>query len=389
MALVNATLKNQRLDGTYTVFISISHKSNTSYITTGIVLDGPHQLKNNKIVKHHEAEFLNFKLNSLMKRVEKKLLELDVVKYSCKELVQYVKGKIKVGEGNTINYALSVYLQTLQREKSIRAYTLSVQRFIKFMGGDVILSSITPHEIQAYHNKLMTERLSPTTINIYMTHLKVVIDHAKKLKIVSYDVDPFEVYKKPQTIVRDLDITIKEMRRIKNMEPSTYPLQITRDIFMLSYYLGGINIGDMLAFNFRCKKQICYTRIKTEHTKQGNNQTCFTIQPEAAQLIKKYMNSSGKLVFGKYDSRSKIDNLLFRNMRNLALEADIHKHISYYTARKSFVQHGFELGIPLETLEYCIGQTMKKNRPIFNYVKIMSKHADIAIRQIIDYLNEK
>ena len=58
-------------------------------------------------------------------------------------------------------------------------------------------------------------------------------------------------------------------------------------------------------------------------------------------------------------------------------------------ARKSFVQHGFDLGIPLETLEYCIGQSMKANRPIFNYVKIMRAHADLAIRQILDNLKEK
>ena len=98
------------------------------------------------------------------------------------------------------------------------------------------------------------------------------------------------------------------------------------------------------------------------------------------------MKSNGKLEFGKYDTRSKIDNLLHRNMSILASEAKIKKHISYYTARKSFAQHGFELGIPLETIEYCIGQSMKRNRPIFNYVKIMSKHADTAIRQILDNL---
>jgi hypothetical protein len=98
------------------------------------------------------------------------------------------------------------------------------------------------------------------------------------------------------------------------------------------------------------------------------------------------MKPNGKLVFGKYDTRSKVDNLLHRNMMILASEVSISKRISYYTARKSFVQHGFELGIPLETIEYCIGQSMKRNRPIFNYIKIMSKHADIAIRQILDNL---
>ena len=65
------------------------------------------------------------------------------------------------------------------------------------------------------------------------------------------------------------------------------------------------------------------------------------------------------------------------------------KKVCYYTARKSFVQHGFDLGISLEVLEYCIGQSMKSDRPIYNYLKVMRKHADTAIRQIIDSLNEK
>jgi hypothetical protein len=59
-------------------------------------------------------------------------------------------------------------------------------------------------------------------------------------------------------------------------------------------------------------------------------------------------------------------------------------NINFYTARKSFVQIGFDIGIPLETLEYCVGQTVKTNRPIFNYAKIMARHADEAIRKILD-----
>jgi phosphate uptake regulator len=37
-------------------------------------------------------------------------------------------------------------------------------------------------------------------------------------------------------------------------------------------------------------------------------------------------------------------------------------------------------------LEYCIGQSMKNDRPIFNYLKVMRKHADEAIRTILDAL---
>lgn len=386
MAIINSAIfKNKPLkNGKFMVYVSVAHKSETRFITTKIEIDGEHQLKHNKIIKHPSAELLTLKLRSIIERYETELLDIDTNIYSCDEIVSILKHKKKYSKGNTLLNMLEVYINTLSKEKSKRAYTLAVHRFIKHMNGDVVLTAITPHDIQAFHNKLMSDKVSPTTINIYMTQLKIIIDHAKKLKVVKYKVDPFEVYKKPQSAIRDLDISVNEIKRIRDLEIDNYPLKVTRDIFMLGYYLAGMNITDLLDYNFKGKKQLQYVRKKTENTKTGNNQICFTIQPEAKEIIAKYITPNGKLVFGKYNNRSKVDNLLHRNMSILASEVSINKHISYYTARKSFAQHGFELGIPLETVEYCIGQSMKRNRPIFNYVKIMSKHADIAIRQILD-----
>lgn len=390
MVTINATLikGKTRKSGRSTVYISVAHKGVTKFITSGIEVDGEYQLVNNKIIRCQDAELLSLKLKSIIDRYEKEIMDIDTNLYSCEEIVGILKHKGKKKFGNTIVSVLDIYTESLERPKSIRLYTLSVKRFTKFMGGDVSLSAITTHDIQRYHNRLMSDNVSSTTINIYMTLLKIIIDHAIKLKMVKYNVHPFEVYKKPQSSIRDLDISVKELRRIRDLETDNYALRVTKDIFMLSYYLAGMNIADMLEYNFKGKKQIQYIRKKTEHTKTGNNQICFSIQPEAKEIITRYMKPNGKLVFGKYDNRSKVDNLLHRNMAILASEASIYKHISYYTARKSFAQHGFELGIPLETIEYCIGQSMKRNRPIFNYVKIMSKHADIAIRQIIDNLIE-
>jgi hypothetical protein len=63
------------------------------------------------------------------------------------------------------------------------------------------------------------------------------------------------------------------------------------------------------------------------------------------------------------------------------------KRLMYYSARKTFCQFGYEIGVPLYVLEYAIGQSIKEagNRPIFNYIKIMRQQADYAIRAIIDY----
>lgn len=80
-----------------------------------------------------------------------------------------------------------------------------------------------------------------------------------------------------------------------------------------------------------------------------------------------------------------------REIKHIAMKLGVKdwQKVSFYTARKSFVQHGFDLGCSLEVLEYCIGESMKSNRPIFNYLKVMRKHADFAIRMVLDNLNEK
>ena len=98
------------------------------------------------------------------------------------------------------------------------------------------------------------------------------------------------------------------------------------------------------------------------------------------------MQKNGKIVFGKYKTFGQCYSVVSRKMEELAKIAGIKKHVIYYSARKSFVQHGFELGISLEILEYCIGQSMKTNRPIFNYFRVMRKHADDAMRKIFDSL---
>ena len=49
----------------------------------------------------------------------------------------------------------------------------------------------------------------------------------------------------------------------------------------------------------------------------------------------------------------------------------IRDRVSYYSARKTFAQHGYDIGIEIEKIEYCIGHSMKNNRPIFNYIRIM------------------
>ena len=272
------------------------------------------------------------------------------------------------------------------REKTHKLYKLAAKRFLQFTGPGSLMEHITPIRINGYLTHLRKSKLSPTSIKIYITLLKVIINYAIKMRYVEYKVDPFITATIPSAKRRDTYITVEQLKIIRDMEPNKYNVSVVRDIFMLTYYLAGMNLVDMLAYDFRTN-DIDYIRVKTRNTKDGDRLTSFAIPDEAKPLIKKYMNkNTGKLQFGKYKTYVSCYNTLTRKMKELKSAAGVTHNLTLYSARKSFVQHGYDLGIPLSTLEYCIGQSMKEDRPIFNYVSIMKKHADKAIREILDNL---
>lgn len=374
-------------NGKHKVRISLAHNSGTRYIPTEYIIDDLSQFRDGQIVNHPEAPSMNVKLRNLLNHYQEVIDDIyGVDMYSCSELREIIIRK-KVYTNAKFSLVMNTYLTELaeeKRNKSEKLYRLACQSFIKSQG-DLILSIISPRNIKHFEIDLEDKGLSPTTIKIYLTFVKVIINYAKKHNMIKYEVDPFEFCRMPTANIRELDLTEDEIRSIRDIEVPQYNIGVVRDIFMLSYYLGGINLVDMLEIDFR-KDWVEYYRRKTKNKKQGESKTAFSIQPEAKEMIDKYMQKNGKLVFGKFKTFGQCYSVVSRKMEALAKIAGIKKHVVYYSARKSFVQHGFELGISLEILEYCIGQSMKTNRPIFNYFRVMRKHADEAMRKIFDNL---
>lgn len=289
----------------------------------------------------------------------------------------------------TFETVVEEYLNMMQHEKRQKSYCLYrtvSARFLKYMNGDFPLTELTPLHLQGFMVLLQRDGLSDTSIHIYLTLIRVLINYSIKMGYASYRVHPFVNVKMPTPAIREIDLTVEEMKRLRDVKLQKPHHQIARDVFMLTYYLGGINLQDLLAFNFRGQSCMHYVRKKTRHSKKGSNEIVFRIQPEAHLIIYKYMGGDGRLKFGRYDSYEKVYSLMFRHIGSIAVLAGIRHKVSYYSARKSFAQQGYELGLPIEQLEYCIGHSMKTNRPIFSYIRVMQAQADRIFRTILDQL---
>lgn len=376
-------------NGRHRIRIAVAHHSQTRYISTQFTLDSASQLKNGRVIRHENAANMNSCLRKLINEYEEIVTSISYLPaISCTELIRIITYEQKK-KGITFQTVAKEYMDFMkgeEREKSYKLYKIAAERFIKYMKGDFPLIQLRPLHIQEFAEVLHRENLADTTIRIYLTLIKVILNYAGKMNYVNYSIHPFILFKMPVSNVRDLDLSIDELKRIRDAHLYKPFLFIVRDIFMLTYYLGGINLRDLLAYNFKDKEYMRYVRHKTRNSKKGKNEIVFTIQPEAKAIIDRYLTKDGKLKFGRYSSYKQIYSLIFRHIDKVTKFSGISKKVTYYSARKTFAQHGYNLGIQIEKIEYCIGHSMKNNRPIFNYIKIMQEHADKVFREILNQL---
>ncbi len=376
-------------NGKHRIRIAVAHRSQTRYISTQFILDSANQLRNGKVVRHENAANINACLRKIIYEYEEILSSIHYLPtLSCTELIHLITRE-QQKKGITFNAVANEYLSYMRPEeqkKSYKLYSIACRKIQKYMKGDFPLIQLSPLQIQGFANAMKEEGLSETSIRIYLTLIKVILNYAGKMNYVNYLVHPFVLFKMPVSNVRELDLTVEELKKIRDVKLFKTTQVMVRDIFMLTYYLGGINLRDLMEYDFKDRNHMRYVRHKTRNSKKSENEIAFTIQPEAQEIINKYMSDNGKLVFGRYSSYEKVYSLVFRHIYKVVSLAGINRKVSYYSARKTFAQHGYDMGIEIEKIEYCIGHSMKNNRPIFNYIRIMQKHADKVFRAILDQL---
>lgn len=389
-----ALLKHtQAKDGSYKIRIAVGHRSETHYIVTKYRVSSPSEFDNGTVVRIPEAHQMNIELRKLLNDYEQRLESIsDLDIYTCQQLRDTLKNMRPKTTSATFAQVSREYQAELIRDGQQSYASLlsgALNKFTAFFNGDIFLSDINTTTISEFERWLKRSGASQAYSGMILSMTRTIINRAIRQQLVTYQIHPFMYWKRPTDEEREIDISPSELRTIRDCRPRLRQQLVARDLFMLSYYLGGINLIDLLSIDFRNITVLEYVRHKSRNTKTSDRRISFTIQPEAQDIIQRWRNrNTGRLDFGYKFSYRNFLRYVTRGIKSLAedLQLQDYKKVCYYSARKSFVQHGFDLGISLETLEYCIGQSVKSNRPIFNYLKIMRRHADVAIRTILDNL---
>ncbi|MCM1077737.1 MAG: hypothetical protein NC411_10305 [Bacteroides sp.] len=377
-----------RKDNTIEVKLSVAHNGTTRYIGTGVTVSSPDQFKNGLIVKTPDAAFKNTQLRRFVSKIEDRISSIEYTAgMTCPELVAAILQQDRMP--STVKEIYDEYISTARlSESSIRMSGYCIKSVLSVLGLDFDIRKLGYASIMKLESSLRTAGNSEPTIRTKMALLCKLVVYARRCRYVPYDFRPFDGYTYPDGGVRDSWLTVEQVRHLRDMELHGAMENTTRDLIMLSYCLGGINIADLIGINFnaaRAKGFLKFVRKKTSRQKKINKYVEFGIPDEAWKYIDRLKSDDGH-IGTEYQRRTFYHHYFSQCMKSLRKQSGI-PTLVYYSARKSFAQHAFTLGISTGVIDFILGHKLDRGgTSLYSYISVTPDMATNALRKVLDNL---
>lgn len=394
MATLRLTIiRNKPLkDGRFKIKISVCHKGETTYINTRYSVASPTHFKDGQVIKEAESTLINSKLRTLMDFYQSKLDSIHTQQlYSCKQLKDLLMQEAEKEEKPTYGQVCSEYIKELKHDGR-ESYAILIERsqryFFEFTRIDIRLEDMTPFIITNFKKYLLQrKKISETTANMMLSQIKAVVNRAVQYGKVAYTIHPFITTKISKAPVRDVAISRESLILIRDCNPCSYKFCVARDMFMLSFYLCGMNPADLLSIKFTDENSVAFKRTKIKNRTISDDKTTLHIPYEALSIINRYKGKTGKLNLNYNFSFKNLCRHIGRSISELAIDLGISEKVTFTSARKTFAQLAHDLGVSDGIIDYCLGHSSYNRGVISYYAKDAVRHAKIVIERVIDYVD--
>lgn len=375
-------------DGRLPILVCITQKKIRAYIKTKFLLDDIAEFEKGKVVYRKDANIINKRLEFVFSQYKEKFDSIEDLEYfSALQIKQIITSKERPPYISFLEYwkqRVSEFKEegresyAKMNEETIRIFTIAEK--------DVPIPAINTILIEHFKKWMVKKGYANGNIGLRLTHLKARVNELIKAGILKSEIHPFAYTKIPTAEPKECDLTIEEFQKIRKAEIEGKRMNLGKDMLLLSFYLCGINLKDLLAVNLS-GDTLYFERIKTRHAKTGKSDISIPIHTEAKNIINKYINSKGILDLGYSYTYSNLQKYINLCMRELKDYLGIKQTLCFYSARKTFAQFASELGIPDNVIDYCLGHSDRSRGVIRYYTKVREKQAAIAINRVIDYVS--
>lgn len=404
MAIIRIHLDKRtiRKDGTSPLKLSIHHKGKTSlfslntYIpaqnwdeTSAKVIGLPNRVSLNAFLfqKRLDAENTVFRLSSSG--------ALDSM--SLTQLKDAILGKeTKKTDEHGFASTFRKFIEQKERPGTKGVYRLTLSKLYAFCPelDEITYEEITKGWLTDFDAFMARTAPSRNARNIHLRNIRAVFNYAIDEEYTT--VYPFRRFKIKAEETRKRSLSVEQLRILRDYHCEEHQAKY-RDIFLLMFYLLGINPVDLLQAK---KSDVVEGRLEYRRAKTGKLYSV-KIEPEAWEIIQRYAGE-GKWLLDVADRYGNYKDFLHRMNRELKrigpmkrsgrggkkAIAPLFPDLSAYWARHSWATAAYLLDVPRETISEALGHEFG-SRVTSIYIAFDRRKVDAANRRVIDHLAGK
>ena len=388
--------RRRKADGTFPLKIKIGLNAKDGCLINLKISLREDQWENGEVVRHPNRRFLNTYVKQRYLDITNSIFKLEITgainRMSPVEIKKYVESSLGAvaDEAYTFSEHFERFISTREKESTKDIYHQTLLKIELFSPGKLAFSDINIIWLKGFEQFLKGQGLSVNSINLHIRNIRAVFNDAINEDKAEQNLYPFRKFKLKSEETRKRSLTIDQLRAIRDWPCEPHEQQYI-DIFMLMFYLRGINMIDLAGLT-----KIDNGRVEFRRAKTGRLYS-IKIEPEAEAIINKYRGKNFLLNINERYSNYK--NYLHRMNRNLKEfgytrvgkrgkkdKEGAFPFLSTYYTRHTWATLASELDIPKETIAAALGHGGNTVTDI--YIDFDQKKVDEANRKIIAYLAE-
>jgi site-specific recombinase XerD len=399
--------KRATKEGKHHIKILISHHTTTALLSTGVLIHSDQWNAGDTNTDPHIKracpgykvlnDILSCKLEAVQGQINALVLNGTLRTFKT---ATHIKNRIqaqidgKDGEDGLVATHFKKFITRRNKAGTANAYKETLVKIAKYSDIDRLrFEEITVAWLKNFETKLRRDGLAVNSVARHLRDIRAVYNDAIDYDVASLADYPFRRFKITHEATAKRSLTIDRLRQFRDF-PCEPHKEKYRDLFMLIFYLGGINLVDLCHLTEINNGRIEYKRAKT------SSLYSIKVEPEAQAIIDKYRGESHLLFpLDKYADHKDFLHRMNLNLKEIGTvdilqgrggkkeKTGLFPDLSTYWARHSWASIAAELEIPIETISAMLGHRVG-SKVTSVYVAFNRKKIDEANRRVIDFLHE-
>lgn len=385
--------RREKKDGTFPIKLQIRHKGQillwTGFCATPETWAG---MEYNRREKNYKAK--NVAIRNLFNRVEILIVILDdnqkLKGMSNKMLKDYILKSIKNENScKTFVSYIDEFAATKTKENTIAVYRETKKKILLY-DPTCTFETMTKKWLESFSKWLKDAGIKTNSISIHLRNIRAVFNYA--IDNEETELYPFRKFAIEREETRKRSLKPEQLITLRDFNGEEYQKEY-QDIFMLMFYLIGINGIDLFHI-----KQITDGRIEYKREKTGKLYS-LKVEPEAMEIINRYKGKNFMLNIlerNDYNYRNymvamnrglqKIGYFERKGLGGKKIRDVLFPDITTYWARHTWATIAHKIGIPKDIISLSLGHEFGcKTTEI--YIDYDLEQIDKANRKVIDYIN--